>query len=322
MGASGSRLDERRPAPTPTSRPVRRHRSRVAPAGAVYPNRLLPFLLMLPELAIVAVFFLWPSMKAVEESLRESNAFGLGARFAGLANFKAALQSGYLQAFEVTALFTAATTVASMAISLVLAVQVEQTGRLKSVYRTLFIWTYAVPGAVAGALWLFLFEPRIGPGARVLSSLGIHWNFALSGTQAFALVVTMTVWQQTAYDFVFFSAGLQAIPQTLVEAATVDGAGPLARFWRIVFPLLGPTTVFVAVMDVLAALFGSFAVIDVVTQGGPGGSTTTLVYALYRDGFQNGDVGLAGAETVLLFVIAAALLAVQFRVLNRRAHYR
>ena len=322
MGASASTFGLQQTPSKPPHRSSRRRRSRVAPAGAVYPNRILPFVLMLPELAIVGVFFLWPSFTAIEESVQESNAFGLGARFAGLANFRAALSSGYLQALEVTVLFTAATTVASMAISLALAVQVEQTGRFKSVYRTVFIWTYAVPGAVAAALWLFLFEPRIGPGARLLSSLGIHWNFALSGPQAFALIVAMTVWQQTAYDFVFFSAGLQAIPQTIIEAATVDGAGPLARFWRIVFPLLGPTTVFVAVMDVLAALFGSFAVIDVVTQGGPGGSTTTLVFALYRDGFQNGDVGLAGAETVLLFIIAAGLLAVQFRVLNRRAHYR
>ncbi len=290
-------------------------------AGAVYPHRVLPFAFMVPELAIVAVFFLWPSGQAVIESLRESNAFGLGSRFSGLANFRAALSGGYLQALEVTALFTVVTTVVSLALSLFIAVQVEQTGRFKSVYRTLFIWSYAVPGAVAGAIWLFLFEPRIGPAARLLAALGMNWNFALSGTQAFILISAMTIWQQTAYDFVFFSAGLQGIPLDVVEAATVDGAGAVRRFWRIVFPLLGPTTVFVVVMDVLAALFGSFAVIDVVSQGGPGGSTTTLVYALYRDGFQNGDVGLAGAETVLLFVIAGVLLAVQFRVINRRVYY-
>jgi sn-glycerol 3-phosphate transport system permease protein len=277
---------------------------------------------MIPELAVVAIFFLWPSAQAVFESLRQSNAFGLGARFAGLANFRAALSGGYLQALEVTALFTVVTTVVSMALSLLLAVQVEQTGRFKGVYRTLFIWSYAVPGAVAGAVWLFLFEPHFGPAARLLGAIGINWNFALSGTQSFILISAMTIWQQTAYDFVFFSAGLQAMPQDVVEAATVDGAGPLRRFWQIVFPLLGPTTVFVVVMDVLGALFGSFAVIDVVSQGGPGGSTTTLVYALYRDGFQNGDVGLAGAETVLLFVLAAVLLAVQLRVINRKVHYR
>lgn len=304
-----------------TPRAVRRRR-RSTSELPVFGHRLLPCLLMLPELAVVGVFFLWPSVEAVAEAFRESNAFGLGARFAGLANFGATVGSGYVQAIEVTALLTVVTTVASMAVSLFLAVQVQQTGRAGSVYRTLFIWTYAVPGAVAGALWLFLFEPRVGPGARLLVSFGVHWNFALSGRQAFALVAALIVWQQTAYDFVFFSAGLQGIRQTVIEAAMLDGAGPVTRFWRIVFPLLAPTVVFVVVMDVLAALFGSFAVIDVLTQGGPSGSTTTLVYMLYRDGFQNGDVGMAGAETILLFALAGVLLFVQFRVLNRRAFYR
>jgi sn-glycerol 3-phosphate transport system permease protein len=306
----------------PTARPARRPQPRGVPEQAVFRHRLLPFLLLLPELVIVGVFFIWPSVKAVAEAFKQTNAFGLGSRFAGLANFHAALNGTYLQAIEVTAIFTVLTTVIAMAIGLFVAVQVEQTGRAKTIYRMFFTWTYAVPGAVAGALWLFLFEPRIGPGARLLASLGVHWNFALSGPQAFGLVIALTVWQQTAYDFVFFSAGLQGVNQSVLEAAVIDGAGPITRFWRIVMPLLGPTVVFVAVMDVLAALFQSFAVIDIVTQGGPGGSTTTLVYALYRDGFQNGDVGLAGAETLLLFGLAAILLAVQFRVLNRRAHYR
>lgn len=288
----------------------------------MFRQRLLPLLLLLPELVIVGVFFIWPSVKAVTEAFHQTNAFGLGSRFAGLANFRSALTHTYVQAIEVTAIFTVLTMVISMALGLFLAVQAEQTGRAKPIYRILFTWTYAVPGAVAGALWLFLFEPRIGPGARILADLGVHWNFALSGPQAFGLVIALTVWQQTAYNFVFFSAGLQGVDDNVIEAAMIDGAGPITRFWRIVMPLLGPTVIFVAVMDVLAALFQSFAVIDIVTQGGPGGSTTTLVYALYRDGFQNGDVGLAGAETLLLFGLAAILLAVQFRVLNRMAHYR
>ena len=289
---------------------------------AVFRHRLLPLALVVPELAVVGLFFIWPSVQALSEAFRQSNAFGLGARFSGLANFTAALQGGYPQAAEVTAAFTAVTTVVSMALSLLLAVQVEHTGRLRAFYRTLFTWSYAVPGAVGAALWLFLFEPRIGPGARLLGALGVNWNFALSGTQAFALVAALTVWQQTAYNFVFFSAGLQAIPGSVVEAAVIDGAGAVARFWKVVFPLLGPTVVFVTVSDVLAALFGSFAVIDVISQGGPGSATTTLVYMLYRDGFQNGDVGLAGAESIFLFALAGALLVVQFRVFSRRVHYR
>ena len=297
-------------------------RRRPTRGDVAFGHRLLPALLILPELVVVGIFFLWPSVQAISEAFQQTNAFGLGARFAGLANFGAALQSGYGQAVWVTTAFTALTTVISMALGLFLATQVESTGRFRPVYRTVFIWTYAIPGAVAGALWLFLFEPGVGPGARLLSYLGVHWNFALSAPEAFGLVVALTVWQQTAYDFVFFSAGLQAIRADVLEAASLDGAGPFTRFWRVVMPLLGPTVVFVAVMDVLAALFGSFAVIDLLTQGGPGGSTTTLVYMIYRDGFQNGDVGLAGAETILLFVLAGILLAVQVRVLNRREHYR
>lgn len=288
----------------------------------VFRHRLLPMSLILPELAVVGIFFLWPSVQAVLEAFQQSNAFGLGAKFSGLANFTAAIHSGYPQAVEVTAGFTAVTTGVSMGLALLLAVQVEHTGRFKTLYRTLFIWSYAVPGAIGATLWLFLFEPRIGPGARLLSAIGVNWNFALNGPQAFALVAALTIWQQTAYNFVFFSAGLQAIPDSVVEAATIDGAGPVARFWKVVFPLLGPTVVFVTVADVLAALFSSFAVIDVITQGGPGNATTTLVYMLYQDGFKNGDVGLAGAESILLFILAGALLVVQFRVFSRRVHYR
>jgi len=300
----------------------RRRRRQSSSGDVVFRSRILPGLLILPELIVVGVFFLWPSVQALVEAFQRSNAFGLGTRFAGLANFRATLQSGYGQALEVTVAFTALTTMISLLVGLFLAVQVEHTGRFRVLYRIVFIWTYAVPGAIAGALWLFLFEPKIGPGAVWLSSLGINWNAALFGNQAFALIVAITIWQQTAYDFVFFSAALQGVRSDLVEAATLDGAGPIRRFWRIVFPLLGPTVVFVAIMDILAALFQSFAIIDVVTQGGPGGSTTTLVYQLYRDGFQNGDVGLAGAETIFLFVLAGVLLYVQVRVLNRRVHYR
>ncbi len=286
-----------------------------------FPNKFLPLLLILPEVLVVAVFFIWPSAQAIYQSTIQSNAFGLGSKFAGLANFKAALASGYTRSLTITAIFTLVTTVVSMAIGLLLAMQVEQTGRFRPIYRTLFIWSYAVPGAVAGTIWLFLFEPKIGPGAKLLQSMGIHWNFALSGSQAFTLICAMTIWQQCAYNYIFFSAGLQAIPANVIEAAGLDCKG-WQKFKYIIFPLLSPTTLFVLILDVLSALFGSFSVIDIVSQGGPGGSTTTLVYALYRDGFQNGDVGLAGAETLLLFVLSAILLLLQSRITRRRVHYR
>ncbi|MGH9067075.1 MAG: ABC transporter permease subunit [Acidimicrobiales bacterium] len=291
--------------------------------GAIFKNRWLPYALIVPQLIITAVFFLWPTIRAIYESLQRSNAFGLGAVFSGLANFATAVtQGGELNSLIVTLVFAAVTTALAMAIGLFLAVQVEQVGRSKVIYRTLFIWTYAVPGAIAGALWLFLFQPGIGPGAHFLTALGVNWNFALHGNQAFALIVVLVVWQQSAYNFLFFSAGLQIIPAQIVEAASVDGAGKLARFWRIVFPLLSPTTFFLVVLDILYAFFSSFAIIDVVTAGGPGTATTTLVYQLYRDGFQNSNTGLAGAETVVLLVIAGIITVVQFRYLNRKVHYR
>jgi sn-glycerol 3-phosphate transport system permease protein len=289
----------------------------------VFHHRFLPYLLVLPQLAVVGVFFLWPALRAGTEAFERSNAFGLGTRFSGFANFVSVVTNGdYVQSIEVTVIFAASTTVFAMAIGLFLAVEVEQIGRGRALYRTLFLWTYAVPGAIAGALWLFLFEPDLGPGARLLGTLGMKWNFALHGDQALGLVVALTVWQQSAYNFLFFTAALQGMPAAVHEAAAIDGAGPLNRFWRVTFPLLSPTTFFLSVMDVLYALFSSFAVIDVVTQGGPAGATTTLVYKLYQDGFQNADSGLAGAETVVLIAIAGALTVVQFRLLNRRVHYR
>lgn len=303
----------------------RERRSEPAPqAGvAIFRGKFLPYALLVPQLAIVAIFFLWPTVRSVEESLQRTNAFGTGARFSGLTNFLNAFNvADEVSAIEVTVIFACLTTALAMALGLFLAVQVEQAGRLRKVYRTLFIWTYAVPGAVAGALWLFLFEPGLGAGAKVLVDLGVKWNFALHGVQAFALVVALVVWQEAAYNFLFFTAGLQMIPRDVLEAASIDGASKLARFWRVVFPLLSPTTFFLLVMNVLYAFFSSFAIIDIVTQGGPGNATTTLVYQIYRDGFQNGDTGLAGAETVLLLLIAAVLTAAQFRLLNRRVHYR
>jgi sn-glycerol 3-phosphate transport system permease protein len=306
---------------------VRRARPASDPSGrdggAIFRGRLLPYALVIPQLAIVVLFFLWPTVRAIEEAFQRANAFGLGARWSGFENFVNAFSvADEVGAVEVTVVLAGLTTLIAMGLGLFLAVQVDQIGRFRRVYRTLFIWTYAVPGAIAGTLWLFLFEPGLGAGARVLSDIGVRWNFALHGVQAFAIVVAVIVWQQAAYNFLFFTAGLQMIPRDVIEAASIDGAGKLARFWRVVFPLLSPTTFFLFVMDVLYAFFSSFSIIDIITQGGPGDATTTLVYQVYRDGFQNGDTGLAGAETVILLLIAALLTAVQFRFLNRRVHYR
>jgi sn-glycerol 3-phosphate transport system permease protein len=307
---------------TRSSSPLRRRGRRPTDVG-VFHNRLLPYALILPQLAITGVFFLWPTGKGIYQSLVHSNAFGIGSAFSGLRNYRDIFKyQGEVHSLVVTLIFAGLTTVFAMAIGLFLAVQVEQVGRSKPIYRTLFVWTYAVPGAISGALWLFLFEPGIGPGAHMMSSLGVSWNFALHGSQAFGLIVVMIVWQQSAYNFLFFTAGLQIIPQQLVEAASIDGAGKVTRFWRVVFPLLSPTAFFLVVMDILFAFFQSFSIIDIVTRGGPGTTTTTLVYQLYQDGFVNSNTGIAGAETVILLIIAGIITVLQFRFLNRKVHYR
>lgn len=291
--------------------------------GAIFRERFLPYALVLPQLAIVAIFFLWPTIRAIYESFEETTAFGTGARFSGITNFVNAFKvADELGAIEVTVILACLTTVLAMGIGLFLAVEVDQVGRGRRVYRTLLIWTYAVPSAIAGALWLFLFEPNIGAGARLLVDLGVKWNFALHSVQAFALLVAVIVWQQAAYNFLFYTAGLQMIPRDVLEAANIDGASRLARFWRVIFPLLSPQTFYLLVMNVLYAFFSSFALIDVITQGGPGNATTTVVYQVYRDAFQNGNTGLGGAETIFMLLIAMALTAVQFRFLNRKVFYR
>jgi sn-glycerol 3-phosphate transport system permease protein len=298
-------------------------RPAVPPAPpALFPQRGLPLGLALPQLLVVAVFFLWPTYLALREAFVRVNAFGLGGRFVGLQNFVYVLTAGsYLRALGVTAEYGLLATVASMALGLLLAEQVQQVRRGRAVYRTLFAWMYAVPTAVGGSLWLFLFSPQVGMGGEILTALGVNWNFLLNPTQALAVVVGLTVWQQTAYNFLFFTAGLQALPEEVLEAAALDGAGPATRFWRITFPLLAPTTFYLSVVNVIYVFFSTFAIIDVLTQGGPDNATATLVYRIYQDAFQNANTSVAGAETILLIALVSLLTALQFRFLGRRGYY-
>ncbi len=300
----------------------RRHRD-VSGSTAVFPHRALPYVLLFPQLAVVVVFFIWPALRAFREAFIQSNAFGIGERFAGLQNFVSGVWvPSYAHSAEVTLLLATVTTAGSMALGLFLAVKVERVERGRSIYRTLFLWTYAIPGAVAGSLWLFLFEPGIGPGARLLDALGARWNFALNPTQAFLLVAAIGIWQQSAFCFLFFTAGLQGIPREFHEAGSMDGASRTRAFWSITMPLLSPITFYLLVMNVVYAVFGLFGIIDIVTQGGPGYSTTTLVYRLYVNAFQNANTTVAGAETIVLLVIVIGFTALQFRALRRRVHYR
>jgi sn-glycerol 3-phosphate transport system permease protein len=289
---------------------------------ATFPHRFLPYLLVAPQLAISFVFFYWPAGQALHQSLLREDPFGLRSRFVGLANFRRVLADpAYLNSVRVTVVFSVATAFLSMAIALVLAVQAEKILRGRGFYRTLMIWPYAVAPAIAGMLWLFLFNPSIGSLAYLLRAMGIAWDPLLNGSQAMVLVVSAAAWKQISYNFLFFVAGLQAIPKSLIEAAAIDGAARTRRFWTIVFPLLAPTTFFLLVVNTVYALFDTFGIIHAVTSGGPGKATETLVYKVYNDGFVNLQLGSSAAQSVILMVIVITLTAFQFRYIERRVHY-
>lgn len=288
----------------------------------VFPNKLLPWLLIAPQLAITLIFFYWPAAQALWQSTLREDAFGLKTQFVGIANFAKVLSDpNYVNSIQVTAVFSVLTAFFSMSIAMFLAVQAEKIVRGKGLYRTLMIWPYAVAPAIAGMLWLFMFNPSFGTLAWPLRQLGIRWDPLLNGNQAMTLVVAAASWKQISYNFLFFVAGLQAIPKSLLEAAAIDGARSTKRFWTIVFPLLAPTTFFLLVVNTVYALFDTFGIIHAVTGGGPGKSTETLVYKVYNDGFVNLILGDSAAQSVILMVIVIALTAFQFRYIERRVHY-
>ncbi|ABN79099.1 sn-glycerol-3-phosphate ABC transporter permease UgpA [Cereibacter sphaeroides] len=289
---------------------------------AHFPHRLLPWLLVAPQLLISAVFFYWPAGQALWQSMLREDAFGLKSTFVGFANFRRVLSDpAWLNSIQVTAVFSLLTAFFSMAIALFLAVQAEKVVRGRGFYRTLMIWPYAVAPAIAGMLWLFMFNPSFGTLAWPLRQLGIRWDPLLDGEQAMALVVAAASWKQISYNFLFFVAGLQAIPRSLLEAAAIDGATARRRFWTITFPLLAPTTFFLLVVNSVYALFDTFGIIHAVTGGGPGKSTETLVYKVYNDGFVNLRFGDSAAQSVILMVIVIALTAFQFKYIERKVHY-
>jgi len=285
-------------------------------------QRALPYLLVLPQLAITAVFFLWPASQALYQSLLIQNPFGLSVKFVWFENFQELFADGlYLEAFKTTAVFSAAVAALSMGLALFLAVMVDRIVRGGATYKVLLVWPYAVAPAIAGVLWLFMFNPSIGLIAFYLKQVGYHWNHVLNGTEAMLLVIVAAAWKQISYSFIFFLAGLQAIPRSLIEAAAIDGAGPARRFWTIVFPLLSPTAFFLLVVNVVYAFFDTFGIIHAVTKGGPGKATEILVYKVYKDGFVGLDLGSSAAQSVVLMAIVMSLTVVQFRFIERRVHY-
>jgi sn-glycerol 3-phosphate transport system permease protein len=282
----------------------------------------LPWALLAPQLAVVLVFFFWPAGQALYSSVLLEDAFGGNRQFVGLANFKALFaDASYWGSFKTTAVFSALVAVLGLTISLGLAVCANRVIRGSGVYRTLLIWPYAVAPVVAAVLWVFLFNNSFGIIAHTLRYFGVEWNHALNSGQAMTLIVIAAVWKQISYNFLFFLAGLQSIPKSLIEAAAIDGAGPLKRFWTIVFPLLSPTTFFLLVVNIVYAFFDTFAIVDASTHGGPGKDTAILVYRVYHDGFKGQDLGSSAAQSVVLMAIVVALTFVQFKYVEKKVQY-
>ncbi len=288
----------------------------------VFRSAWLPYALVAPQIAVTLVFFFWPAVQAVWYSFQLQDAFGLRTEFVGLANFAALFRDeNYLESFQITALFSALVAGSGIAISLALAAMADRVVRGALAYKTLLIWPYAVASAVAGVLWLFLFAPSIGIATYALRKLGVHWDWLLQGDQALLLIVIAATWKQVSYNFLFFLAGLQSIPRSLIEAAAIDGAGAWRRFWTIQFPLLSPTTFFLLVVNIVYAFFDTFGVVDATTQGGPAGATQILVYKVYYDGVKAADLGGSSAQSVILMAIVIALTVVQFRYIERKVQY-
>ncbi len=285
-------------------------------------SRWLPYALLAPQMAITLVFFFWPAGQALYQSLLQQDPFGINVDFVGLDNFRYLFNDPtYLASFKVTAVFSVLVAGFGLSFSLLLAVFADRAIRGAGLYKTLLIWPYAVAPVVAAILWLFLFNPTLGVVAHWIRAFGVHWDPLLDSTDALTLVVIAAVWKQVSYNFLFFLAGLQSIPKSLIEAAAIDGAGPMRRFWTIIFPLLSPTTFFLLVVNIVYAFFDTFAIIDAATGGGPGQSTEILVYKVYKDGFKALDLGGSAAQSVILMAIVIALTVVQFRFVEKKVQY-
>jgi sn-glycerol 3-phosphate transport system permease protein len=285
-------------------------------------NKLLPYLLIAPQIVVTVVFFYWPASQAVWQSFLIQDAFGTTTEFVWFENYETLFKdASYYNAFLVTIGFSTAVAGLSLGLALLLAVQADKQIRGVGAYKTLLMWPYAVAPAVAGVLWLFLFQPSLGVLARLLRDLGMDWNPLLNGQHAMTLVIIAATWKQISYNFLFFLAGLQSIPKSLIEAAAIDGAGPTRRFWTIIFPLLSPTAFFLLVVNVVYVFFDTFGIIDSVTHGGPAKATETLVFKVFQDGRLGGDLGGSAAQSVILMFMVIALTAIQFKYVERKVHY-
>ncbi|MCA3597411.1 MAG: sn-glycerol-3-phosphate ABC transporter permease UgpA [Methylobacterium sp.] len=288
----------------------------------VFHGKLLPFVLLAPQLLVTLIFFYLPAGQAVWQSFLVQDAFGLSTEFVWLENYQILFSKpDYYRTMLTTAIFSSLVAFFSLSIALLFAVQADKHIKFATGYKTLLIWPYAVAPAIAGVLWLFMFQPSLGLVSQALRAAGFEWNPLLDQNHAMTLVVMAATWKQISYNFLFFLAGLQAIPKSVIEAAAIDGATPMRRFWTIIFPLLSPTTFFLLVVNIVYVFFDTFGIIDAATQGGPARATETLVYKVFSDGKSGGDLGGSAAQSVILMVIVIALTAIQFRYVERKVQY-
>lgn len=288
----------------------------------IFRSRLLPYLLVAPQIAVTLIFFFWPSYQALESSFFLEDAFGFSREWVGLRNYAELFNdSSYLKSFRTTLIFGFSVAFLAMALSLGLAVAANRVIRAATAYRTLLIWPYAVAPALAGVIWYFLMNPSLGIVAYWLEFSGVDWNHYVNGDQALLLVIVAAAWKQVSYNFLFFLAGLQSIPKSLIEAAAIDRAGPFRRFWTITFPLLTPTTFFLLVVNLVYAFFDTFSLIHATTEGGPADATSVLVFRVYNTGFIGQDYGGSAAQSVILMGLVIAMTFIQFRYVERKVVY-
>lgn len=285
-------------------------------------GKLLPYALLLPQLLVTIIFFYWPAGQAVYQSFLIQDAFGLSTEFVWFENYQHLFSKPeYFRSLTTTLIFSSVVAFLSLSLSLLLAVQADKHIKFASGYKTLLIWPYAVAPAIAGVLWLFMFQPSLGLVSQAIRTLGVDWNPLLDSNHAMLLVVMAATWKQISYNFLFFLAGLQSIPKSVIEASAIDGASPMRRFWTITFPLLSPTTFYLLVVNVVYVFFDTFGIIDATTGGGPAKATETLVYKVFHDGKLGGDLGGSAAQSVILMVLVIGLTAVQFRFIERKVNY-
>lgn len=288
----------------------------------VFKNKILPYFLVAPQIIITLVFFIWPASMAIYQSALQEDPFGLSTTYVAFENFIYIFTDPiYINSIKVTMTFSFSVAAIAMSFALLFAVMADRAIRGATTYKTFIIWPYAIAPVVAAVLWYFLFNPTVGVISFFLKSIGINWNFELNGRQAMTLVIIAAAWREISYNFLFFLAGLQAIPKSFIEAAAIDGASPRKRFWTISFPLLSPTVFFLFVMNIVYAFFDTFGVIHSITEGGPNGATNIMVYKVYHDGFESLDLGGSAAQSVILMIVVILLTVIQFRFIERKVHY-